>query len=223
MKPLKLFKLAALAIVAFSFASPSIAQAVDPLWTRTLAQSALVRKWAPEDTTMTVDAIADGKHDKAKTRSHLKGWEKGKPVYDTVQIEPKPEAGKPPVKANSEMTDANNLGDGLMRINAPVRRSDGMVLHGKTWTTFDVAESKGPIDVAVRVWVDPATGIIHQTESRVRGTLMFDMALTTLYAPHRIVGSLPGNVEFALKVLVPFADAKVNIAGTMANWIARPQ
>jgi hypothetical protein len=220
MKP---FKFAALAIVAFSFALPSVAQSVDPLWTKTLAQSALVKKWAPEDTTMTVDALADGKHDKAKTRSHLKGWEKGKPVYDTVQVEPKPQAGKPPIKANSEMTDANNLGDGLMRINAAVRRSDGMVLHGKSWTTFDVAESKGPIDVAVRVWVDPATGIIHQTESKVRGTLMFDMLLTTLYGPHQQVGSLPERVEFTLKVLVPFTDAKVNIVSSMANWIARPE
>jgi hypothetical protein len=220
---MKSFKLAALAIVGFSLALPSIAQTVDPLWTKTLAHSALVKKWAPEDTTMSVDALADGKHDKAKTRSHLKGWDKGKPVYDTVQVEPKPEAGKPPRKANSEMTDANNLGDGLMRMNAPVRRADGQVLHGKRWTTFDVAESKGPIDVAVRVWVDPATGIIHQTESTVHGTLMFDMLLTTLYAPHQQAGSLPDSVAFKLKVLVPFTDATVNIVSSMANWIVRPQ
>lgn len=220
MKP---YKLAALAIVACTFAVPSIAQTVDPLWTKTLAHSALVKKWAPEDTTMRVDAVADGKHDKAKTRSHLTGWDKGKPVYDTVQIEPRPEAGKPPVKANSEMTDANNLGDGLMRMNAPVKRADGQVLHGKRWTTFDVAESKGPMDVAVRVWVDPATGIIHQTESKVRGTLMFDMVLTTLYAPHPQAGSLPDSALFKLKVLVPFTDATVNIASSMSNWIARPQ
>jgi hypothetical protein len=44
---MKSFKLAALAIVAFSFASPSIAQTVDPLWTKTLAHSALVKKWCP--------------------------------------------------------------------------------------------------------------------------------------------------------------------------------
>lgn len=220
MKPVKF---AALAIVALCFALPSSAQTVDPLWTKTLAHSAQVKKWAPEDTTMTVDAVAEGKHDKAKTKSHLTGWEKGKPVYDTVQVEPRPQAGKPPAKANSEMTDANNLGDQLMRMNAAVRRSDGQLLHGKSWTTFDVAESKGPMDVAVRVWVDPATGIIYQTESKVRGTLMFDMLLTTLYAPHPQVGSLPDSVEFKMNVLVPFTDAKVNIVSSLANWVPRPQ
>jgi hypothetical protein len=220
MKP---FKLAVLAVVAFSVALPAIAQTVDPLWSKTLAQSALVKKWAPADTEMSVDAVADGKHDKAKTKSHLKGWEKGKPVYDTVQIEPKPEAGKPAAKASSEMTDATNMGDRLMRIDAPVRRADGQLLHGKSWTTFDVSESKGPMDIGVRVWVDPVTGIIHQTESKVHGTLMFDMLLTTLYAPHPQVGSLPDIVEFKLKVLVPFTDAKVNIVSSMANWIPHPQ
>lgn len=216
------FKFAALALVAISFALPSSAQTVDPLWTKTLAHSALVKKWAPEDATMTVDALADGKHDKAKTRSHLKGWEKGKPVYDTVQIEPKPEAGKAPAKASSEMTDATNMADQLMRANAPVRRADGQLLHGKSWTTFDVSESKGPVDIGVRVWVDPATGIIHQTESKVHGTMMFDLFLTTSYAPHPQAGSLPDRIEFRMKVLVPFTDARVNIVSSMDNWIARP-
>ena len=219
MKP---FKFAALTLVAISFALPASAQTVDPLWTKTLAHSALVKKWAPEDATMTVDALADGKHDKAKTRSHLKGWEKGKPVYDTVQIEPKPEAGKAPAKASSEMTDATNMADQLMRANAPVRRADGQLLHGKSWTTFDVSESKGPVDIGVRVWVDAVTGIIHQTESKVHGTMMFDLFLTTSYAPHPQAGSLPDRIEFRMKVLVPFTDARVNIVSSMDNWIARP-
>lgn len=219
MKP---FKLAAVAFVAASFALPASAQRADPLWLKTLAHSALVKQWAPQDATMTVDAVTDGKHDKTKIRSHLKGWEKGKPVYDTVQLEPKPEAGKAPAKASSEMTDANNMADELMRANAPVRRTDGQMLHGRSWTTFDVSESKGPMDVGVRVWVDPATGIIHQTESKVHGTLIFDLQLTTSYAPHPQAGSLPETLEFKMKVLVPFTDAKVNIVSGMDHWVARP-
>jgi hypothetical protein len=219
MKPLKL---AALAIAAFSFASPLHAQTVDPLWTKTLAHAALVKKWAPEDKTMTVDAVAEDKHDRSKTKSHLKGWEKGMPVYDTVQIEPKREEGKDSAKGKKAMGDAGNLGDELMRPNAPVKRTDGQLLHGKSWTVFDVAESKGPIDVSVRLWVDPSTGVAHQVESKVHGTLMFDMFLTTEYAPHKQAGSLPERSDFKLKVLVPLVDAKVNIVNRMDNWIARP-
>lgn len=213
---------AALAVMAVSFVLPASAQSVDPLWAKTLAHSALVKTWAPADATMTLDAIADGKHDKAKTRSRLKGWEKGKPVYDTVQIEPKPQAGKAPPKASSEMTDAIHMADQLMRADAPVRRADGQLLHGRSWTTFDVSESKGPMDIGVRVWVDPASGIIHQTESKVHGTLMFDLMLTTSYAPHPQAGSLPDMIDFTMKVLVPFTDVRVNIVSSMDHWVARP-
>lgn len=220
MKPLKL---AVLALAALSLSLPAIAETVDPLWLKTLAYAEQAKKWAPEDTTISVDAIADGKHDKAKTRSRLKGWEKGKPVYDTVQIEPRPESGKPSSKGKTEMTDATNMGAQLMRMDAPVRRSDGQLLHGKRWTTFDVAESKGPMDISVRVWVDPATGIIYQSESKVHGMLMFDLFLTTMYAAHPQAGSLPERLEFKMNVLVPFADAKVNIVSNMDHWIPRPK
>lgn len=218
---MKLFKLAAIAVAACSFALPLRAETVDPLWTKTLEHAALVKKWAPEDRVTNVDAIDDGKHEKVKAKSHLKGWENGKPVYDTVQVEPK-EVGKTSGKGKNEINDASNMSDNLMRPNAPVRRTDGQQLHGKTWTTFDVAESKGPIDVSVRLWVDPVTGVAHQVESKLHGTLMFDMFMTTQYAPHPKVGSLPERMDFKIKVLIPFVDAKVDIASRMDNWIPRP-
>ncbi|MET0855506.1 MAG: hypothetical protein ABWY27_02040, partial [Telluria sp.] len=133
MKP---FKLAAFALAALSLALPLQAQTVDPLWTKTLAHSALVKKWAPEEKTMRIDASGDDKNERVKVRARLKGWDNGKPVYDTVQIEPKPEPGKSS-KGQTEMNDANNMTDELMRMNAPVKRTDGQVLHGKSWTMFD--------------------------------------------------------------------------------------
>jgi hypothetical protein len=217
MIPLKLA-----AIAMFCFALPLHAQAVDPLWTKALAHAALVKKWAPEDMAMHVDATGEGKHERVKSKSHLKGWENGKPVYDTVQTEPKEDSGKLNVKGSNDMGDASKMADGLMRPDAPVRRTDGQMLHGKSWTIFDVSESKGPVDVSVRMWVDPLTGIAHQVESKFHGTLMFDMQLTTNYAPHKQVGSLPERTDFKLKVLVPFVDANVKVATTMDNWIPRP-
>jgi hypothetical protein len=215
------FKLAALAIAGLSFALPLQAQTADPLWTKALAHAALVKKWAPEEKNLRIDAVSDDKHERTKVKARLKGWENGKPVYETVQIEPKPESGKS-AKGQSEMNEAGNLGDELMRANAPVKRTDGQVLHGKSWTMFDVAESKGPVDVSVRLWVDPVTGVAHHVESKIRGTLMFDMFLATTYAPHKQAGSLPERSDFRLKVLVPFVDAKVNIVSSMDNWIPRP-
>lgn len=218
MKP---FKFVALVIAAISFALPLRAEPVDPLWAKTLAHADLVKKWAPMDRVTVVDAVDDEKREKVKTRSHLKGWENGKPVYDTVQVEPK-EAGKAAGKGKNEINDASNMSDNLMRLNAPVRRTDGQQLHGKTWTTFDVAESKGPIDVSVRLWVDAVTGVAHQVESKLHGTMMFDMFMTTQYAPHVKVGSLPERMDFKIKVLIPFVDARVDIVSRMDNWIPRP-
>jgi hypothetical protein len=218
---MKLFKFAAVAIAALAWALPLHAETVDPLWSKTLAHAALVKKWAPAEKDLRIDAVAEDKHERTKVKARLKGWENGKPVYDTVQIEPKPEPGKL-TRGQNEMNEAGNLGDDLMRINAPVKRTDNQVLHGKSWTVFDVAESKGPVNVAVRLWVDPVTGVAHHVESKIRGTLMFDMFLATTYAPHKLAGSLPERSDFRLKVLVPFVDAKVNILTSLDNWTARP-
>ncbi len=218
MKPLKL---AAVAIAALSFILPLHAQAVDPLWTKTLAHAALLKKWAPEDKVLNVDAVGEGKHERSKVKAHLKGWDKGKPVYDTVQVEPKPEPGKS-TKGASEMSDATNMGSDLMKPDAPVKRTDNQPLHGQNWTIFDVADSKGPIDVTLRMWVDPVTGVAHYAETKIHGTLMFDMVLATIYAPHKVAGSLPERSDFKLKVLIPFVDATVNIVSRMDNWVARP-
>jgi hypothetical protein len=216
------FKLAAIAVASISFALPLHAETVDPLWAKTLAHADLVKKWAPTDKVTVVDSVDDEKRDKVKLKSHLKAWENGKPVYDTVQVEPKADAGKTAGKGKNEVNDASNMSDNLMRMNAPVRRTDGQQLHGKTWTTFDVAESKGPVDVSLRVWVDPVTGVAHQTVSKIHGTLMFDMLMTTEYAPHPKVGSLPEQMNFKIKVLIPFVDAKVDIVSRMDNWVPRP-
>lgn len=219
---MKTFTLAALAIAILSFALPLHAETVDPLWAKTVAHAELVKKWVPIDKVTVVDAVEDDKHEKVKTKSHLKGWENGKSVYDTVQVEPKADAGKTAGKGKNESNDASNMTAGLMRLNAAVRRTDGQQLHGKTWTIFDVAESKGPIDVSARLWVDPVTGVAHQVESKLHGTLMFDMFMTTEYAPHPTAGSLPERMDFKIKVLVPFVDVKVDIVSRMDNWTPRP-
>lgn len=219
MKP---FTLAFLAVPAFLSALPASAEVVDPLWSKTLAHAALVKTWAPEDKELSVDTTKDARHESFKTRSHLKAWEKGKPVYDSVQVEPKPGSGNPAAKRKGEMPDVTAMTDALMRPNAPVRRTEGQPLHGKTWTLFEVAESDGPGEMAIKLWVDPQTGVAHQVESKVHGPMMFDAVMTTDYAPHPRAGSLPQRMDLQLKVLMPFKKSTVHVAGSMDNWIRRP-
>lgn len=194
----------------------------DPLWEKTLAHAAQMKKWAPGEVRLLAESTAEGKNDRTRVQQRLTGWDKGNPVYETTQIEPPPEAGKKPGKSEFDMKGIGEATESLLRLDAKVRRRDNQPLHGKSWTLFEVAQSKGPMDVNVRLWVDPATGVAHQMESTVYGTMMMDMNLVTAYRPHPQAGSLPSRFDFRMKVLVPFVDATVKIASDMERWVPRP-
>lgn len=194
----------------------------DPLWEKALAHAAQMKKWAPGEVRLLADGTADGKNERTRVQQRLTGWDKGNPVYETTQIEPPPEAGKKPGKSEFDMKGIGEATESLLRLDAKVRRRDNQPLHGKSWTLFEVAQSKGPMDVNVRLWVDPATGVAHQMESTVHGTMMMDMNLVTAYRPHPQAGSLPSRFDFRMKVLVPFVDATVKIASDMERWVPRP-
>ena len=101
---MKRFKLAALAVAALSLALPLRAETVDPLWAKTVAHAELVKKWAPADKVTVVDATDDEKHEKVKTKSHLKGWEKGKPVYEPCRSSRKRRRARRPARARTKST-----------------------------------------------------------------------------------------------------------------------
>ncbi|MDB5752143.1 MAG: hypothetical protein JWP65_2564 [Ramlibacter sp.] len=214
---------AAFAVVCLSLVLPAQGQAqTDPLWEKAVAHAAQMKKWAPGEVQLLAEGRADGKIDRTRVRQRLTGWDKGNPVYETTQIEPPPEAGKKPGKSEFDMKGIGEATESLLRTDARVRRRDNQPLHGKSWTLFEVAQSKGPMDVNVRLWVDPATGVAHQMESTMHGTMMMDMSLLTAYRPHPQAGSLPSRFDFRMKVLVPFVDATVKIASDMERWVPRP-
>lgn len=214
---------AAFAAVCLSVSLSAQAQAQpDPLWEKALAHAAQMKKWAPGEVRLLADSTAEGKRDRTRVHQRLSGWDKGNPVYETTQIEPPPEAGKQPGKSEFDMKGIGEATESLLRLDAKVRRRDNQPLHGKSWTLFEVAQSKGPMDVNVRLWVDPATGVAHQMESTVHGTMMMDMNLVTAYRPHPQAGSLPSRFDFRMNVLVPFVDATVKIASDMERWVLRP-
>lgn len=207
--------------LSFSLALPARAQ-TDPLWEKAVLQAAQMKKWAPGEVQLMAEGTGDGKLERTRVRQRLTGWEKGDPVYETTQIEPPPKAGEKPGKSQFDMKGIGEISEDLLRSNAKVRRRDNQPLHGKSWTLFEVDQSKGPMDVSVRLWVDPATGVAHQMETKAHGTMMMDMSLLTAYRPHPQAGSLPSRFDFRMKVLVPFVDATVNIASDMDRWVPRP-
>lgn len=207
--------------ISLSVALPAWAQA-DPLWEKAVAHAAQIKKWAPGEVQLLAEGTGEGKTERTRVRQRLTGWEQGNPVYETIQIEPPLEAGKKAGKSQFDMKGIGELSEELLRSNAKVRRRDNQPLHGKSWTLFEVDQSKGPMDVTVRLWVDPASGVAHRMETRARGTMMMDMSLLTAYRPHPQAGSLPSRFDFRMKVLVPFVDATVKIASDMERWVPRP-
>ena len=194
----------------------------DPLWQKAVAQAGQMKKWAPAEVQLLTEGTGDGKLERTRVRQRLTGWEGGNPVYETIQIEPPLAAGEKPGKSEFDMKGIGEATDSLLRLDARVLRRDRQPLHGKSWTLFEVEQSKGPMDVKVRLWVDPATGVAHQMESTMHGAMMMDMRLLTAYRPHPQAGSLPSRFDFRRQVLVPFVDASVKIASDMERWVPRP-
>ena len=212
-----------LILASLLLASPAQAQTIDPLWEKTVAQANAARKWVAQDTEFVVNARVKGEDKVIRTRSHLAGWDGSKPHYDTTVIEPRPEAGKTPPDANMGSEGFALMADGLIKLDAPVKRQDGQVLDGKTWTVFRLAESQAVLDIKVSIWVDPVTGALHLVDSHVHGMLMMDMTMKTRYVAHAQAGVVPANIDIDMEVLIPFKGGKMHMVNTPTNWIVRPQ
>jgi hypothetical protein len=212
---------AASVALLFPVLMPVHAQTVDPLWTKALAQVQAAKGLVAQDTELVVDGIKDGKDIKKTIKSHLTGWDKGKPVYTVVDIEPKPDPSKPAPKPGSESTNFSSTTDELFQADAPVKRTDGQVLNGKTWTLFEIKKSDGPMDVTMKVWVDPESGVLLRTENHIHGTFMMDMQMNTTYVSQGRA-SVPGKTDMRIEVLIPFKGSKMHVVNNASNWIARP-
>lgn len=200
----------------------TVAQAqTDPLWEKALAQAAQVRQWEPGALQLTADSIRGGNSKHAQVRQRLIGWNKGEPVYESVQITPPPAQGSKP-KGVFDTKIIRKASDELLKPDSKARRIDNQLLAGKTWTLFEAEQSDGPMDVKLRLWVDPASGVAHRMETTMHGALTMDAGMLTVYKPHPDAGSLPERFELRLKVLLPFAGSTTDIVGEMDGWVRRP-
>jgi hypothetical protein len=204
------------------FALPLHAAGVDPLWAKVVAQSAENKKWIAQDVEMAFEGNADGKEQKRKVHSQLTGWEKDKPQYKVIAMDPPADPAKPAGKDGSDAIDKLSMGEEMIKIDAPVVRKDGQQLDGKPATMFVVEKSDGPMDMKMQVWVDPATGNIYKMQTHAHAMLMMDVQLTSIYKQHTSGISLPSKSDFKMEILIPFKGAKMKLVNTSSNWVQRP-
>src|SRR4051812_29662758 len=95
---------------------------------------------------------------KAQVTMQQSGWEGEKPVYKTIAVEPPVDASKSSdIKVSNSVDKFSSMGEALIKIDAKVVRKDSQQVDGKAATLFVVDSSKGPMDMKMQVWVDPAS------------------------------------------------------------------
>ena len=209
-----------LAATSFAFAAPA-GKPVDPLWAKTVAQTAPLKKWIPEDIDMDVVVNNDGEITKSKSRSHLTGWEKGKPHYVVKEIESSKKSGKDK-EGNFNVDGFTAMTEELLTEDAKFKRIDNQTLRGKTWTMFRITESKAGVKMDVKLWVEPQSGALYQTESVVNVPLLADIVIITSYGTHPEIGLVPTISDINVDLRIPFKSGTFHMMNTPRNWIKRP-
>lgn len=209
------------AVSSLAFAAPA-AKPVDPLWSKAVALNASVRNWIPEDIDIKAETDDGDEVKKVRSRSHLTGWEKGKPRYVVTDIEPKAKPGKKD-ESSFNIDGFTAMTDDVLTMDAAVKRIDKQELHGAQWTVFQVSKSETGVKITIKLWVDPQSGVLHQTESVILVPLLADINIVTAYGPHPVIGQVPKVSDINVDVRIPFKSAKLHMVNTPSNWIKRPQ
>jgi hypothetical protein len=204
---------------SFATAQNGNAPVIDPLWSKAVAQTEAIKKWIASDIAMDIEARDGGEVQKGKTRSHLSGWEKGKPVYKLTAVEP---ADAKDLPETFDVDTFARMSSGMMTERAPVKRADQQVLDGKKWTVFHLSDTKMGASFNVKVWVDPQSGTLHQTETIMQVPLMANIQITTAYGPHAEMGVVPTGSDIDVESRVPFKSGKMRMLSKPSNWVKRP-
>ena len=209
----------ALALVASSLATAQNAPAIDPLWSKAVAQTEAIKKWIASDIAMDIEARDGSEVTKGKTRSHLSGWDKGKPVYKLTEVEPADEKDRP---ESFDVDAFAKMSGGMLTERAPVKRADQQILDGRKWTMFHLNDTKLGATFSIKVWVDPQSGTLHQTETIMQVPLMANIHITTAYGPHAEMGIVPTGSDIDVESRVPFKGGKMRMLSKPSNWVKRP-
>ena len=209
----------ALAASPLAAAQNGNAPVIDPLWSKAVAQTEVIKKWIASDIAMDIESHDGSEVMKGKTRSHLSGWDKGKPVYKLTVVEPADEKDQPEsldVEAFAKMS------GGMLTERAPVKRADQQVLNGRKWTMFHLNDTKLGATFSIKMWVDPQSGTLHQMVTMMQVPLMANIQITTAYGPHAEMGVAPTESDIDVESRVPFKGGKLRMLSKPSNWVKRP-
>lgn len=208
-----------LAIAALCCAfTPLHAQDNGALWTNALAQLEASRKWEAGEVETVSDIEKGGQQQHVVASLRLRGWEKGKPMYELVRREP---ADK---KASAQDLDDTlailDVSDMLAR--SKPTRTDGQSLDGAACAVFETRLDEGLKKGAVKLWVDTGTGALRQMTVAARVPLMVDATVTVHYSAGPQGQPLPDTRDYVLEVLMPFRHATVRLKQSNRAWVAKP-
>ena len=219
---MKLLAPLAVSAALFGAGAPLYAQGVDPLWKKAVEQVRGAKKSIPQDIDFEgTDRTKAKPLGRILNHSHLSGWAEGKPTYDIVQIEPKPEPGKAHEVDTIDPQSLVELANSSVKLEAAVQRSDDQSLDGKKLTLFHISKNNAMATTDIKLWVDPGSGCPHRMESRLHATLTVDLFISTEYLASAQSECLPRQSTIDLKSLVPFASQDVLIVSTFNNWRER--
>lgn len=209
--------LAALMAAAVMAASSAVAAAPDPLWVRTVASVDGLRKLVAQDIDVDATETEDGKTERTAVKLRLTGWDKGEPVYAAVG----PDAGKH-TELDRGMGSFARLTAGKVTLNAPVTRLDNQMVGGRRLTLFQMAKSKMGYQYALKMWVDPVSGVPQVSETKGAAPLTAEIITITQYAEHPSLGLIETQSDMQMVSKVPFNSGKARLLTKPSNWVARP-
>lgn len=210
-----------LAVAACSGALiPLHAQDSRDLWKSTAAQLEASHRWIAADVAIVSDVAKGSEVKHVAASMQLRGWDQGKPVYALVKSDPV-DSKQSLNKDFSFLDKFASLSDALSK-GVPPKRIDGQFLDGIAATVFEIRLDETIQSGAVKLWVDPGSGAPRQMVITVHVPLAIDATITTYFVSGPHGQALPGSVDFAIEILLPFKKSQLHMRQTNSGWIERP-
>jgi hypothetical protein len=199
------------------------AWADDALWNKTVAQMAAAQKLVAGDIDMVMTVVKDGPSTPLHLRSHLSGWDKGKPVYTTVVVDAAPGTSPDKAKGGSKMIEAMaQMSGALLEPDTKVTRAEARPLDGKTWAIFEAHEEGVGRKMTATMWVDAETGCPRLVDTDMHAALMLDGRMKTSYALDEQGRCVPRQLDAEVDVKIPFKNMRMKVTQMSSNWVAQP-
>lgn len=203
------------------------AETIDPLWLKTIAHMQELKKWVAQHMDIVAEVSKGSEQSKTVTsKTHLSGWKDKQGVYDTIQLAPPADPNKPKnnkVPATVTMVNAiNEIQASIFDSETIPKRLDNQQLDGESWTLFQFEQAQLGQKIAVKVWIDSATGSIHRMESQFHVSMYGDGTIHTLFENDEHARCFPKQINTKMDIQILFMNGKMNLKQRPRNWILRP-